>query len=203
MTPFSSSSLQLLTFQRNLLSPPIHQDGDNTFVRNAIMWWTRRQFNPPLFDYCSWPTQHKHADTSWPSFWHYSSMPGLVVTHLLTQGVLKLCRTGRVSSSRRAPPPPPPPPPHNCSISLATKPQSFLLCRLFAYPRTERAEQGLEISPISLFDALDDKTVIELPFLHLRVITSLFKWNERKCIANVKRMRDWFDQVAQRQVFLL
>lgn len=72
-------------------------DGDNIFVWNATVWWTRRQFNPPLFDYSSWPTQHKHADTSWLSFWHYSSMPGFVLTQLLAQGIIKLCRTGRVS----------------------------------------------------------------------------------------------------------
>jgi len=146
------------------------------------MWWTRRQFNPRLFDYWSWPTQHKHADTSWPSSWHCSSTPGFVSTHLLAQWVLTLCRS-RVSSSRRA---------HLVcySVSLVTKLLYFLLCRLFASPRKEREEEGLEISPISLFDALDDKTIIELPFLHLHVITSsLFKWNERKCIGNVKLTR--------------
>jgi len=151
------------------------------------MWWTRRQFNPLLFDYYSWPTQHKHADTSWPSFWHYRSTPGFVLTHLLAQGVTKLCRTGGVSSSH-------PPPPLPLLGFLSYEAPVVLLCRLFASPRTERAEDGLEISPISLFDALDDKTVIELPFLHLHVIISHFKWNERKCIGNVKRMSDWLER---------
>jgi len=78
-------------------------------------------------------------------------MPGFVLIHPLAQGVLKLCRTSRVSSSHRSL--------HFCcSVSLVTKPLSFLLCRPFASTRTPRAEEGLEISPISLFDALDDKT---------------------------------------------
>ena len=149
------------------------------------------KFNPTLFDYCSWPT-HAHIRghiltfllTLYSSAWFCLDTPTGAWSNKAVQNKSNLIFTQR--------------PVFCCSVSLATMPLSFLLCKLFASSGTGRAEEGLQISPMSMFDAFYDKTVIDLPFLRLHDIpSSLFKWNESKCIGNVKWMRDWQEQMTQ------
>jgi hypothetical protein len=140
----------------------------------------RRPFNCPLYVVIN--------DTHGPilTFFSNTRVQCLVLSwpNYKTNGVIKLCRPDRISSTRHAL--------VCCSVSLVTKSLSFLYV---GYSLLLGRKERRKLSSVSVFDAFEQKMVIDLPSLNLHVVfvvvVFFWKWIERKRIGNWKWNRYW------------